>query len=181
MNATRILLPGGPPPITAVADDVAWDARARALYGMRFGWKAMAGVAAVILAAFALVDAGFFVFAWLTLPRRLDAAALVAIDGAGDAIDVAPAQPRAVDDAVGARVTRFFVCSLGWALVLVLRSVRVDAVALGPAAAARRLRHRRRLGRRQPVRRATNGFDAAAPLVADRVAGVAVVAAESRA
>ena len=120
--ATRILMPAWePPPMASVADGTAWDARARALYGMRFGWKAMAGVAAVILAAFALVDAGFFVFAWLTLPRRLDAAAHLAIDGAGDAEQTARPLLLVLATMQSVRLTRFFVFSLGWALVLVLR------------------------------------------------------------
>tara|TARA_X000001036_G_scaffold241762_1_gene225568 strand:- start:130 stop:1380 length:1251 start_codon:yes stop_codon:yes gene_type:complete len=90
---------------------------------MRFGWKAMAGVAAVLLAAFALVDAGFFVFAWLTLPRRLDAAARLAIDGAGDAEQTARPLLLVLATMQSVRLTRFFVFSLGWALVLALRIV----------------------------------------------------------
>ena len=73
-----------PAPWLVVEDDADATARARALYGLRFGWKATVGVAALILAVFALVDAAFFLFAHLTLPARL-AVGLSNIDGGGDA------------------------------------------------------------------------------------------------
>ena len=56
-----------------------------------------------------------------TLPRRLDAAALLAIDGAGDADQTARPLLLVLSTMQSVRVTRFFVFSLGWALVLVLR------------------------------------------------------------
>ena len=98
-------------------------ARARALYGLRFGWKAMVGVAALVLASFALVDAGFLVFAWLTLPQRLDAVARDAINGPGDADLTAKPLLYVLATMQSVRVTRFFVFVAGWMLVLALRSL----------------------------------------------------------
>ena len=124
--ATRIVLPvWQPPPMAAAAldVDVTWGARARALYGLRFGWKAMVGVAALVLASFALVDAGFFVFAWLTLPQRLDAVARDAINGPGDADLTAKPLLYVLATMQSVRVTRFFVFVAGWMLVLALRSL----------------------------------------------------------
>ena len=123
--AARIVLPAWQPPMAAAPldVDVTWDARARALYGLRFGWKAMVGVAALVLASFALIDAGFFVFAWLTLPQRLDAVARDAIDGPGDADLTAKPLLYVLATMQSVRVTRFFVFVVGWTLVLVLRSL----------------------------------------------------------
>ena len=112
-----------PAPWLVVEDDADATARARALYGLRFGWKATVGVAALILAVFALVDAAFFLFAHLTLPARLKAVGLSNIDGGGDAEQTVQPMIIVLATIRHVRTTRFFAFATGWILVIVLRGV----------------------------------------------------------
>ena len=112
-----------PAPWLVVEDDADATARARALYGLRFGWKATVGVAALILAVFALVDAAFFLFAHLTLPARLKAVGLSNIDGGGDAEQTVQPMIIVLATIRHVRTTRFFAFAIGWILVIVLRGV----------------------------------------------------------